>query len=159
MKTIIVYYSLGGFTKETAQKLAAKTGADLLRLTPVKEYPSTGAKKFLVGGRAAMAGAKPKLQPYNFDAKKYGRIVIWASSPAPPVRTFIEDNREALAGKQLAAFFTQLGNGADKACNKLAKCLGVEKIENTAVFFEPNKKDPHKENEAKLGAFAAALKR
>ena len=59
MKTIIVYYSLGGFTKKIAQKLASKTGADLLRLTPVRDYPDTGAKKFLIGGRAAMAGAKP----------------------------------------------------------------------------------------------------
>ncbi len=45
MKTVIVYYSLGGFTKKIAQQLAAKTGADLLRLTPVKEYPNEGAKK------------------------------------------------------------------------------------------------------------------
>ena len=36
MKTVIVYYSLGGFTKKIAQQLAAKTGADLLRLTPVR---------------------------------------------------------------------------------------------------------------------------
>ena len=55
MKTVIVYYSLGGFTKKIAQQLAAKTGADLLRLTPVKEYPNEGAKKFIVGGRAAVA--------------------------------------------------------------------------------------------------------
>ena len=27
MKTVIVYYSLGGFTKKIAQQLAAKTGA------------------------------------------------------------------------------------------------------------------------------------
>ena len=163
MKTIIVYYSLGGFTKKIAQKLASKTGADLLRLTPVRDYPDTGAKKFLIGGRAAMAGAKPKLQPYNFDAKKYDRVVIgtpvWASSPAPPIRTFIDENREALEGRQFAAFFTQLGNGADKANKKLAKCLGLERIEPETVFFEPNKKDPHKENEAKLGDFAAVLRR
>ena len=163
MKTIIVYYSLGGFTKKIARELAAKTGADLLRLTPVKEYPDTGAKKFIVGGRAAVAGSKPKLQPYTFSANKYDRIVfgspVWASSPAPPLSTFIEENREALEGKEFAAFFTQLGNGADKANRKLAKCLGMEKIETETVFFEPNKKDEHNENEAKLGNFAAILNR
>ncbi|MBQ2428024.1 MAG: flavodoxin, partial [Ruminococcus sp.] len=76
MKTVIVYYSLGGFTKKIAQQLAAKTGADLLRLTPVKEYPNEGAKKFIVGGRAAVAGSKPKLQPYHFNAEKYDRVVF-----------------------------------------------------------------------------------
>ena len=39
MKTIIVYYSLGGFTKSLAEKLAAESGADLLELRPVKAYP------------------------------------------------------------------------------------------------------------------------
>ena len=38
-------------------------------------------------------------------------------------------------------------------------CLGLERIEPETVFFEPNKKDPHKENEAKLGDFAAVLRR
>ena len=110
-----------------------------------------------------MAGAKPKLQHYTFNAEKYDRVVIgtpvWASSPTPPIRTFIDENREALEGRQFAAFFTQLGNGADKANKKLAKCLGLERIEPETVFFEPNKKDPHKENEAKLGDFAAVLRR
>ena len=62
-------------------------------------------------------------------------------------------------GINAAAFFTQLGNGAEKANRKLAKCLGKDKLEPEMIFFEPNKKDAHKENEAKLGDFAAVLGR
>ena len=35
MKTLLVYYSLEGNTKYVADKIKEKTGADLLRLTPM----------------------------------------------------------------------------------------------------------------------------
>lgn len=162
MKTLIVYYSLGGFTKSIVKKLAQGSGADILALHPVKEYPKEGAKRFVIGGRAALAGEKPKLQPYIFNAEKYGHIVIatpvWASSPTPPIRTFIRDNAEALKGKTVSAIFTQLGNGAQKAEKKLCKALEIERLNRSEVFFEPSKKDPHTENEAKLEKVCGWLK-
>ena len=162
MKMIIVYYSLGGFTKSVAEQLAAQTGADLLALHPVKQYPDTGAKKFLVGGRAALAGEKPKLQPYTFDAKRYDKVLlatpVWASSPAPPLRTFLNDRRDEIADKVCGAFFTQLGSGSEKAAKKLAAALGTERLPLTETFFEPNKKDAHPENGQKLADFAEKLR-
>ena len=50
MKALIVYYSMGGNTEYAARKTAAQTGADLLRLEPEKEYPSSGFRKFFRGG-------------------------------------------------------------------------------------------------------------
>ena len=46
MKAIIVYYSMSGNVKQTAERIAAETGADMLALHPVKAYPDKGAKKF-----------------------------------------------------------------------------------------------------------------
>ncbi len=130
MKTIIVYYSLEGFTKKWAEKIAERTGADLLALHPVKEYPSSGAKKFLWGGKSALMGDKPKLQPYIFNAEKYERVIlaypVWASSVTPPVRSFAEENREALSGKKIGAIATFMGSGAEKSIKKLAKLIGAE---------------------------------
>lgn len=130
MKTVIVYYSLEGFTKGWAEKIAAETGADLLALHPVKTYPNSGAKKFLWGGKSALMGEKPKLQPYIFDADKYDRVIIaspvWASSPTPPIRSFIDENKDALSGKSVGAIVTYMGGGADKALKKLTKLLGAE---------------------------------
>ena len=34
MKTAILYYSFGGYTRRTAQKLAADCAADLIELQP-----------------------------------------------------------------------------------------------------------------------------
>ena len=59
-KTIIVYYSMSGNVKQTAERLAAETGAELLALHPVKAYPDKGAKKYLWGGKSALMGEKPK---------------------------------------------------------------------------------------------------
>lgn len=130
MKTLIVYYSLEGFTKSWAEKISEKTGADLLALHPVKEYPSSGAKKFLWGGKSAIMGDKPKLQPYTFDPGKYERIVfaypVWASSVTPPIRSFVEENRDALSGKKFGAIVTYMGSGAQKSIKKLSKLLGAE---------------------------------
>ena len=56
MKALVVYYSLEGNTKDTAEKVAAELQADLLEIRPKKAYPSQGAKKFIVGGKAAAIG-------------------------------------------------------------------------------------------------------
>ena len=93
MKTAIVYYSMSGNTKYVADKIAEKLGADIIRIEPVKAYPDEGAKKFIWGGKSAVMGEKPVLQPYEFSLEKYDRIIlgtpVWASTFTPPVRTFI----------------------------------------------------------------------
>lgn len=160
MKTLIVYYSLEGNTEYAAKAVAAATGAELLRIEPVKAYPSGGVKKFLWGGKSAVMAETPALQPYDFHPEAYGRIVfgfpVWAGNVTPPIRTFARDNREALAGKRVAAFACQSGNGAARAFGKLKECLGIGELEAELVLIDP-KDRPKPENEAKLGAFCAKL--
>ena len=130
VKTIIVYYSLEGFTKKWSEEISKKTGADLLAIHPVKEYPDSGAKKYLWGGKSALMGQKPKLQPYIFNADKYDRVIlaypVWASSVTPPIRSFAEENRDALSGKKIGAIATYMGSGAQKSLKKLSKLLNAE---------------------------------
>lgn len=130
MKTLIVYYSLEGFTKKWAEEISKQTGADLLALHPVKAYPDSGAKKFLWGGKSALMGQKPKLQPYVFSADKYDRVIfaypVWASSITPPIRSFVSENKDALGGKEIGAVATYMGSGAQKSIKKLEKLLDVE---------------------------------
>lgn len=159
MKTIIVYYSLEGFTKKWAEKIAGESGADLLALHPVKEYPSGGAKKFLWGGKSALMGEKPKLQPYTFNAEKYGRVIfaypVWASSLTPPVRSFVEENREALGKMNIGAIATYMGSGAEKSLKKLAKLLGKE-LEPKLILTDLDEKTA--ENEQVAAEFISKLK-
>lgn len=165
MKTLIVYYSLENHVKKLAEELSKRSGADLLQLHTVKPYPESGAAKFLVGGKSALAGEKPKLQPYIFNADKYDAILfaspVWASTFTPPIRSFVEVNREKLSGKALGGMLSYKGGGGDKALAKLRQYLTGEKdgrLKFEMLFVEPNAKDPHEENGKKLDDLAALLK-
>ena len=160
MKTAVVYYSMSGNTAETAKKIAEAAAARLVEIRPVKAYPDRGVRKFLWGGKSAVMAETPALQPYDFDAENYDRIVIgfpvWASNMAPPVRTFVQENKAALQGRQIMAFACQSGNGAEKAFRKLAECLGREALDATLVLIDP-KDRPRAENERRLQEFLRRL--
>lgn len=159
MKTLIVYYSLEGNTDFAAKRIAEELGAELLCLVPVKAYPTGKVSKFIWGGKAAVMSDAPKLQPYDFNAAAYDRIVfgfpVWASTIAPPIRTFIRNND--LSGKKFAAFACQTAAGADKAFVKLKGELGVDALEEELVLLDPKTK-PNPENEQKIREFCKKLK-
>ena len=158
MKALIVYYSLEGNTAYAAKLIAEGTGADLLCLNPVKAYPTGKIRKFIWGGKSAMMSETPALQPYDFDGSAYDRIVfgfpVWASTIAPPLRTFIRSHD--LKGKRIAAFACQTAAGADKAFVKLKGELGTESLEAELTLLDPKTK-PNPENEQKIRAFCAKL--
>ena len=160
MKDIVVYYSLEGNTDYVANKIKEKTGADLLRLIPRKAYHDKGLAKFLWGGKSALMAEKPALEEYDIDLSQYDRVIfgfpVWASTFTPPLRTFIEDNKDALSGKRFVAFACQSGNGAEKALAKLAGSLGISGFEKTDIFFDP-KSRPSEDKDNKIDSFIASL--
>ena len=159
MKTLIVYYSLGGNTEYAARRLADRLGADTLRIEPVKGYPTAGFRKFFWGGKSAVMAEKPPLRPYDAHLPGYGRVVfgfpVWAGNMAPPIRSFIAEND--LSGKRIAAFACQGGSGAEKAFAKLRACLGAGRLEAELILIDP-KDRPDAENDRRMEAFCAALK-
>ena len=161
MKNLIVYFSLEGNTQYVAERIASEIGAETLRLIPKKAYHDKGFLKFFWGGKSAVMAEKPELEDYDTDLSAYDRIVfgfpVWASNFTPPLRTFIENNREALNGKEFAAFACQSGAGAEKAFEKLAKYLGIEKITKRAIFIDP-KSRPSDEKDRQIDAFLRDLR-
>ena len=159
MKTIIVYYSMGGNTEYAAQKVAEELGADLLRIEPKKAYPDSGFRKFLWGGKSAVMAETPELEPYEFDGTDYERVIlgfpVWAGNVTPPIRTFLKEND--LSGKSLAAFACQSGAGAEKAFGKLLAAVGADKLEAELILIDPKDK-PSEANEQKIRAFCEKLK-
>ncbi len=104
---------------------------------------------------------QPELESYDIDLSEVDRIIfgfpVWSSNFAPPIRTFIEENREAFSGKRFAAFACQAGSGAEKALTKLSKCLNETAFEQTAIFIDPKAKHSE-ETDRSIDAFANALK-
>lgn len=162
MKDLIVYYSLEGNTEYVVNRIKEKTGADSLKLVPKKAYVDKGFAKFIWGGKSAVMAEKPELESYDTDLSSYDRIIfgfpVWASTFTPPLRTFMAENLDALKGKRIAAFACQSGNGAEKAFEKLAKYIGIDSLETTAVFFDP-KARPDVKKDAAIDAFSEALKK
>ena len=161
MKRLIVYFSLEGNTEYIAKDLAEKVSADMLKLVPKKAYATSGFSKFFWGGKSAVMAEKPELESYDVDLSSYDRIIfgfpVWASTFTPPIRTFVTDNMDALKGKKFAAFACQSGNGAEKAFIKLAKCIGIDSFDSTAVFIDP-KARPDEKKDAAIDSFCGVLK-
>ena len=159
MKTAIVYYSMSGNTKYTADKIAERIEADIIRIEPVKAYPDKGAKKFIWGGKSAVMGESPALQPYEFSVDKYDSIIlgtpVWASNFAPPIRTFIKDNPD-IHRKKIAVFTCFSGGGADKAIEKMKKYIGIEEFEAELILVDPKEKVKAEDDE-KIDAFCEML--
>lgn len=159
MKTAIVYYSMLGNAKFVAEKIAKTLEADLIQIEPETAYPNKGIKKFFWGGKSAVMEEMPKLQPYEFKAEQYDRIIIgspvWASNFTPPIRTFIHENKD-IKQKQLSVFMCFSGGGANKAIDKMKKAIGIEHFQEELILIDPkDKKNP--ENDAKITAFCTAL--
>ena len=158
MNTLIVYYSLEGNTAWAAEQIAAKLGADTLRLAPVKKYPDSGFKKFFWGGKSAVMAETPELEPYEYDGAKYDRIIVgfpvWAGNVAPPVRTFVKDHD--ISGKRVAAFACESGSGAEKAFARLKIAAGIGAMEAELILIDPKLK-PSAENDRKIEEFCGAL--
>ncbi len=178
MKTAVIYYSMLGNTDFVANKIAEKIrnaasehtdevtaasrGADtvdLIRIEPEKAYPDKGAKKFLWGGKSAVMGEMPALNPYTFDANRYDRIIlgtpVWASNFTPPMRTFLNENKE-IADKITGVFVCFSGGGADKAIAKLKTFIGKEELTATLILTDP-KDRPDPQNEEKIDRFCDTL--
>ena len=158
MKTAIVYYSMSGNTAAAARKVAESIRADLIEIKPEKAFPDKGIKKFFWGGKSAVMAETPELMPYTFDPDRYDQLVIgfpvWAFNVAPPVRTFVAENKEAVRNLKIAAFACQGGSGAEKAFKKLLDCLGLDSFSATMVLNDPM---PRAEIDHAIAAFAARL--
>ena len=160
MKKLIVYYSLEGNTEYAANRIKDRTGADLLKLVPKKAYHDKGFAKFFWGGKSAVMAEKPKLEAYEVNLSEYDQVIfgfpVWASNFTPPVRTFIEENKETLKGKRFAAFACQSGGGAEKALAKLAKTIGIDAFERTVILIDPKTKK-NEGTDAQIDSFCESL--
>ncbi len=145
MKSIVVFYSYEGNTRLVAENIANSIGADIIEIKPEKEMKSKGVMKFLWGGRQAMMGVKPPLREIKKDLNSYDLIFIgtpvWAWSPAPPIRTFLEDHLPK--GKRIALFSSCEGGGG-KTFEKMTEMARGCRVIGTLESLAPLKRE--KEN-------------
>ncbi len=112
-KTLIVYYSLFGNTKNLALEIAKQTGGTIRELVPDKNYSfnyNTAAKEV----RSEISrGYCPGLIAGNESIEEYQIIFIgtpnWFKTLAPPVLSFLRQHD--LSDKTVIPFCTHGGGG------------------------------------------------
>lgn len=111
MKTLILYYSLGGNTKRIAEIIHSITGGDLVQIDTVVPY--TGSYNAIVkqGHEEVNRGYLPKIKPVSIDFASYDRIIlgspVWWYTFAPAMHTFLKGQN--WNGKEVHPFATNGG--------------------------------------------------
>ena len=138
----LYYYSYEGFTDRLMQviegELRAKIAtADHLyreRLVPIDEKQRSGMAKYLWGGREALMGHRPRLEPMEKAPAPHSILVIagpiWAFTYPPPLGSFIETYD--LSTNRLALLLTHEG-GPGQAMDKLQSAVEPARIISTAM--------------------------
>ncbi|MBN2151902.1 MAG: NAD(P)H-dependent oxidoreductase [Candidatus Lokiarchaeota archaeon] len=147
-KTLVVYYSLEGSSKLVAEAIAGATGAEMLRLEPIKDIDASKSTKYLWGGKDVLMRKKPELKAFDKNPEDYDVLFIggpvWAWSFCPALRTFLTLHKPA--GKKVAAFLS-CGGDPKKAMDRLREQLEGNEILGDATFIEPVHKETEKQVE------------
>jgi Flavodoxins len=141
MKTLILYYSLGGNTRKIAEMIQQQLGGDIEEIQTVKPY--TGSYNSIVdqGQKEVEQGYMPEIRPLKSDITSYDRFIlgspVWWYTFAPAMKAFLHGND--LAGKVIYPFVTNGGwighifEDFQKVCPKADVKKGLN------VVFDQNK--------------------
>ena len=143
MKPLVVHYSFSGNTRMIAQAIAEAAGADILELRRADGGHASGLSVFFKGGREAVAGAQPALEPLSCNPAAYDFLFIgtpvWAFTYAPPLATFF--STVPLTGKRIDLFCCH-GGMKGRTFTAMKRALKGNDIAGEIDFRDPLKHDP-----------------
>lgn len=132
-KTLVVYYSATGNTKEAAGYIAAATGADTLELVPVEAYTDEDLNYNDGSSRVVYEHGNPDARAVELveatvpDWESYDTVFIgypiWWGIAAWPVDGFIAAND--FTGKTVIPFCTSASSGLGESGELLAEAAGT----------------------------------
>ena len=129
-RVAVVYFSWSpsGNTRFAARTIAAKAGAKLFEIKPIKAYSSDfrtcceEARPEYSGKRMRPIQAIPGLDLAQYDVIFVG-TPNWYGTMAPPVRTFVTQNAAALKGKTVCIFVTHGSGGMQRVGKEFAELV------------------------------------
>ena len=155
-KPLVVYYSrvdenysVGNITKGNteiiAEMIAKKTGADLVKVEPVKEYAKDYKTCIEESKKELAADARPafkpvKLNPADYDEIYVGYPIWWGEMPMPMFTFF---DQYSFKGKKIHPFVTHEGSGLT-GLKRLEKATGGVMAEGLAIYGHVAQKEPEK---------------
>ncbi|MEN6441539.1 MAG: flavodoxin [Syntrophobacter sp.] len=110
-KVLVIYYSLTGNTRSTAEMIREKTGGDVFEIETVKNYPADYSECTREAKRELQAGDLPSLKKSPPDMSSYDLILVgspvWWYTVSTPVMSFLK--QADFAGKRVTSFCTHEG--------------------------------------------------
>ena len=128
-KVAVVYFSWSGNTRFAAQTIAKKAGAALFEIKAETPYNSN-FNKCCDEAKPECYGKKLRaIKPIEgLDLAKYDVVLVgtpdWWGTMAPPVRTWVTRNKDALKGKTVCIFQTHGGGGMERVGKEFAEVVG-----------------------------------
>lgn len=156
MNRAVIFFSLTNNTKEAAEYIAEKTGADLFQIELAKPMPDSFEKQMLIGGMQSSLGIIPKIKEVPMDIEKYDEIIlgtpIWAGKASSPVNALLK--KYNVADKVTAVFTFSGGGDNDKCIWAFGKVLKNMKAN---VALADRKSDLSGSNQEKIDKFVAEI--
>ena len=128
-KVAVVYFSWSGNTRFAAETIAKKAGAALFEIKAETSYNSD-FNKCCDEAKPECYGKKLRaIKPIDgLDLAKYEVVFVgtpdWWGTMAPPVRTWVTQNKDALKGKTVGIFQTHGGGGMERVGKEFAEVVG-----------------------------------
>lgn len=148
MKTLVVYYSYEGNTKELVDYIKSIKQVDTLQLKVIDEKPTKSMFRFVWGGMQVYMKKKPHLEKYEVDLNTYENIIIatpcWFGSYAPAIHTFISENK--IEDKNIYLLVSNGGN-LRHTFDDFKKALKGNRIVGTLDLVYPKKNGIEKAKE------------
>lgn len=135
-KTLIVYYSWSGNTRQVAQQIQQAIQADAVELKTVDPYPADYRQTTAQAKREQEAGYRPPLQSPISNLDAYDVIILgspnWWGTVALPIFTFLETHD--LTGKTIAMYVTHEGSRLGRSMDDLKRlCPGSTILDGLAI--------------------------
>lgn len=111
-KSLIIYFSLSGTTKQAAEQIKSQTGGDLIRIQPEKAYPKDYDDYVKVAQRQLTNGIHPVIKTKLPNLDQYDTILVgfptWWHQPPMIIHSLFD--QFDFAGKTVIPFTTSMSD-------------------------------------------------
>lgn len=129
-KTLIVYFSHSGNTKQIAEWIQGKTNADIMRIEPEIAYPSGYQETIAEMSKQNKGKILPPFKKADVNIQDYDTIFfgypVWDMRLPPVVRAFLSDND--FSKKTIFPFHTHAGYGTGKSVGEIKEFAPKAKV-------------------------------
>lgn len=134
-KSIVIYYSQSGVTKQVAKEIQKMTGSDIYEILSKRQYNSDMWKAYEEAKAEIQSGNMPRLSRKLPELAQYEKVYlggpVWGGAPANPMKVFLQqaDFHDA----QILPFWTFYDYEGDYEKDIIKECINAEFIPGIGI--------------------------